>query len=132
MIKLKKELYASEEREVTKNPAVSPRQVSYDAPSTLFVTSGNQESDEKNEINLGRKKSSKNAPRVCDIDVLDYDKKVFTSEMNLPHPRMHLRNFVLMPLYEINRDWTHPVTKLHIKSLILSLSNRDITSIKQI
>ena len=84
------------------------------------------------EINLGRKKSSKNAPRVCDIDVLDYNKKVFSSEINLPHPRMHLRNFVLMPLYEINRDWTHPVTKLHIKSLILSLSNRDITSIKQI
>ncbi len=84
------------------------------------------------EINLGRKKSSKNAPRVCDIDILDYDKKVLSSEINLPHPRMHLRNFVLIPLYEINRDWTHPVTKLHIKSLILSLSNRDITSIKQI
>ena len=84
------------------------------------------------ELILGRKKTFKNAPRLCDIDILDYNKKVFSRIINLPHPRMHSRNFVLIPLYEINRNWTHPVTKLHIKSLILSLSNRDIRSIKQI
>ena len=84
------------------------------------------------EVIIGRKKASKNAPRICDIDILDYDKKKSFNKIIFPHPRMHLRNFVLMPLYEINRDWTHPVTKLHIKSLILSLSNRDITSIKKI
>jgi len=84
------------------------------------------------EVNLGRKKTSKNAPRVCDIDILDYNKKTLFSEINLPHPRMHSRNFVLIPLYEIDKKWTHPITRLHIKSLILSLSNRDITSIKKI
>ena len=86
----------------------------------------------KIELDLGRKKSVKNSPRVCDIDVLDYDKKETKNEIILPHPRMHARNFVLFPLYEINKDWIHPVSKLHIKKLILSLSNKDITSIKQI
>ena len=84
------------------------------------------------EISLGRKKTFKNSPRVCDIDVLDYDKKTISNGIILPHPRMHSRNFVLLPLYEIDKNWIHPTTKHHIKRLILSLSNRDITSIKQI
>ena len=84
------------------------------------------------EIFLGRKKSFKNSPRICDIDVLDYCKKTISNGIILPHPRMHSRNFVLLPLYEIDRNWIHPTTKHHIKRLILSLSNRDITSIKQI
>ena len=84
------------------------------------------------EKNLGRKKSVKNSPRICDIDILDYNKKRLNKGIVLPHPRMHLRNFVLFPLFEINKDWFHPVLKDHIKRLILLLSNRDITSIKKI
>ena len=84
------------------------------------------------EKNLGRKKSVINSPRICDIDVLDFNKKIINKEIILPHPRMHRRNFVLLPLFEINKDWVHPVSKKHIKRLILLLSNRDIRSIKQI
>ena len=84
------------------------------------------------EVNLGRKKTLKNSPRECDIDIIDYNNKKINSMINLPHPRMHKRNFVLIPLFEINRAWIHPVLKLDIKSLIFSLSNRDIRSIKQI
>ena len=86
----------------------------------------------KIETNLGRKKTLKNSPRECDIDIIDYNNKKINSMINLPHPRMHKRNFVLIPLFEINRAWIHPVLKLDIKSLIFSLSNRDIRSIKQI
>ena len=50
----------------------------------------------------------------------------------LPHPRMHQRNFVLLPLYELNKDWIHPILNQPIKQLILSLSNKDIRSIKKI
>ena len=50
----------------------------------------------------------------------------------LPHPHMHTRNFVLFPLFEINKNWKHPISKEHIKKLICSLSNKDISSIKQI
>ena len=84
------------------------------------------------EKKLGRKKSIRNSPRICDIDILDYNKKCLNKDIILPHPRMHSRNFVLFPLFEINKDWFHPVLKNHIKRLILLLSNRDITSIKQL
>ena len=84
------------------------------------------------EIDLGRKKMKKNAPRECDIDVIDYLNKEISGKIILPHPRMHLRNFVLLPLFEINRNWMHPISKQHIKYLIFSLPNRDIRSIKQI
>ena len=84
------------------------------------------------EKTLGRKKTKRNSPRECDIDIVDYNKVIKQKNINLPHPRMHTRNFVLIPLYEIDRNWTHPITKEHIKSLIFSLPRRDITSIKQI
>ena len=83
------------------------------------------------EKKLGRKKAPKNSPRVCDIDIIDFDKLVLNGKLNLPHSRMHERSFVLFPLFEIDKNWHHPVYKNHIKSLILSLSNRDIRSIKQ-
>ena len=84
------------------------------------------------ETKLGRKQSFKNSPRICDIDILDYKKKRSIKSIILPHPRLHNRNFVLFPLFEIDKKWIHPITKYHIKRLILSLSKRDITSIKQI
>ena len=84
------------------------------------------------EKKLGRKKTPKNSPRVCDIDILDFKRKKISREIILPHPRMHIRNFVLLPLFEINKDWKHPITKEHIKRLMLLLSNRDITSIKKV
>ena len=84
------------------------------------------------ETKLGRKQSFKNSPRICDIDILDYKKKNSIKSIILPHPRLHSRNFVLFPLFEISKNWIHPTTKHHIKRLIFSLSKRDITSIKQI
>ena len=86
----------------------------------------------KIEKSLGRKKKSKNSPRECDIDILDYNQTNNVSKnINLPHPRMHKRNFVLIPLFEIDKNWIHPKSRQHIKSLIFTLSNTDITSIKQ-
>ena len=86
------------------------------------------------ENQLGRKKAKKNAPRTCDLDIIDFNNLVSkkTDKINLPHKMMHKRNFVLLPLFEIDKDWKHPKTKQHIKSLIFSLSNNDIRSIKQI
>ena len=84
------------------------------------------------ETYLGRKKSPRKSPRICDIDILDYNQKIEKNGIILPHPRIHNRNFVLLPLFEINKNWTHPDTKHHIKRIISYLSNQDITSIKQI
>ena len=82
------------------------------------------------EISLGRKKAAKNSPRTCDIDIVDFNQKVNANGINVPHPRMHQRNFVLIPLFEIEKTWKYPNSKRYIKNLIFSLSNSDIRSIK--
>ena len=86
----------------------------------------------KIEIQLGRKKGKKNSPRKCDIDIIDYKSLVFKGNIITPHPKMHVRNFVLFPLYELNKNWIHPISKIGIKKLIFSLPIKDIRSIKQI
>ncbi|MDC0454805.1 2-amino-4-hydroxy-6-hydroxymethyldihydropteridine diphosphokinase [Candidatus Pelagibacter sp.] len=84
------------------------------------------------EKKLGRKKASKNSPRICDIDIIDFDRLVLNGSLNLPHSRMHERNFVLFPLFEIEKGWIHPVKKTNIKKLIFSLPIKDIRSINRI
>ena len=86
------------------------------------------------EEKLERKRNYKNEPRTCDIDILDYDKKIIKSSTNIkliiPHPEMHKRNFVLLPLFEITKRWTHPIKKIDIKKLVNSLELRELRAIK--
>ena len=87
------------------------------------------------ELKLGRVRSKKNAPRTCDIDIIDYDKMILKEKNNkliLPHPRMDERNFVLLPLFEVDKSWKHPKSKINIVNLINSLPVKDLRSIKQI
>ena len=84
------------------------------------------------EVKLGRKKTPKNSPRECDIDIIDFNGLISQDKLNLPHKMMHKRNFVLLPLFEIEKKWVHPIKKISIKKLINSLSNHDISSIKKI
>ena len=84
------------------------------------------------EVKLGRKKSPKNSPRECDIDIIDFNGLILQDRLILPHKMMHKRNFVLFPLFEIEKEWVHPIKKVGIKKLILSLRENDIRSIKQI
>ena len=83
------------------------------------------------EIKLGRKKGLKNSPRICDIDIIDFNGLISNTVLILPHKLMHKRNFVLFPLFEIEKQWHHPVLNADIKSLIFSLPNKDIRSIKK-
>ena len=87
------------------------------------------------ESNLGRVRLKKNEPRTCDIDIIDYDKMILNEkncQLILPHPRMSKRNFVLLPLFEIDKSWKHPKSKINIVNLINSLPVKDLRSIKQI
>ena len=87
------------------------------------------------ELKLGRVRLKKNSPRTCDIDIIDYDKKILNEKNNkliLPHPRMNERNFVLLPLFEVDKSWKHPKSKNNIVNLINSLPVKDLRSIKQI
>ena len=84
------------------------------------------------EQKLGRIRSLRNAPRTCDIDLISYRNKILSNNISIPHKSMIKRNFVLFPLFEIERKWAHPITKKNIKQLIYLLPNNDIRSIKQI
>ena len=90
----------------------------------------------KVEIELGRKRFKKNEPRTWDIDIIDYEQKIlkFKKHLNLtiPHPFIEHRNFVLLPLFEIAKNWKHPVSKVKIAKLISFLKEEDLRSIKQI
>jgi 2-amino-4-hydroxy-6-hydroxymethyldihydropteridine diphosphokinase len=61
------------------------------------------------ETQLGSKKMVAKGPRLLDMDILLYGAEVIdTAELQVPHPRMHLRKFVLAPLVEIAADVMHP------------------------
>ena len=57
---------------------------------------------------------------------------IIKKKLILPHPLMSSRNFVLLPLYEIDKTWKHPKTNINIEKLIKSLPIKDLRSIKQI
>ena len=77
------------------------------------------------EKKLGRLKSKKNNPRIIDIDIVDFKNFIKnTNKLVLPHPRCHLRNFVLYPIFEIDPNWSHPILKKNAKYLINKLNRK--------
>ena len=85
------------------------------------------------EQKIGRIRSKKNDPRSCDIDIIDYNQQVINQEkLTVPHLRMTKRSFVLLPLFEINKSWIHPKSKVNVVKLINSLPIKDLRSITQI
>ena len=89
----------------------------------------------KIEKKLGRTKSKRNHPRVCDIDIIDYNgeiihRKLGKHKLNIPHKRMHNRNFVLFPLYEIDKDWVHPKLNKNIVILMSNLASDQLLGVK--
>lgn len=61
------------------------------------------------EQRMGSKKLVARGPRLIDLDILLYGQQIVdTAELQVPHPRMHLRRFVLQPLAEIAPDLKHP------------------------
>ena len=73
------------------------------------------------EREFGREATKRNAPRPLDLDILDFNGKIEEGPPTLPHPRLHERGFVLLPLRDVAPDWIHPVKSLGVHSLIESL-----------
>lgn len=77
------------------------------------------------EVALGRQTTFQNGPRLIDIDLLFFDELVLnTPILTLPHPRLHERGFVLLPMMDIAPDLFHPVIQKSIRELAAS-SNLD-------
>jgi len=77
------------------------------------------------ETAFGRLRSAPNATRTLDIDLLDYEGRILTEGITLPHPRIRERSFVLVPLVQIAPDWRHPVTGERAADLLAGLADRD-------
>ncbi len=73
---------------------------------------------------MGRRKAGKFDPRVIDVDLLLYESiSLRTSTLTIPHPRMHERAFVLVPLADIAGKLIHPVLKKSIHALVAALGD---------
>ncbi|MEM9043939.1 MAG: 2-amino-4-hydroxy-6-hydroxymethyldihydropteridine diphosphokinase [Pseudomonadota bacterium] len=105
------------------------------------------------EANLGRSREWRWAPRVCDLDLLFRGQQVLPDEQTcaewmaldqgkaqtvvpphliLPHPRMHERAFVLLPLAEICPNWCHPLTGKTVEEMASALAAADLQQLEPI
>jgi 2-amino-4-hydroxy-6-hydroxymethyldihydropteridine diphosphokinase len=76
---------------------------------------------------LGSKKLIARGPRIIDLDVLFYQSEVIrTAEMEIPHPRMAERRFVLVPLAELAPAFRHPVLHATIGELLAATPDKSI------
>lgn len=71
------------------------------------------------ENHFGRVRRERWGPRTLDLDILAYgDRIVNLADLTIPHPRLHERRFVLVPLREIAPDWRHPLLLASAESLL--------------
>ncbi len=67
------------------------------------------------------KRSAQWGPRSIDIDIIFYENIIVDTDLlKIPHPRMHLRNFVLIPLLEIAPEYVHPQLNQTVEELYLA------------
>ena len=79
------------------------------------------------EDSAGRARPVPNAARTLDLDVIDMGGLVRPApDPVLPHPRAHLRLFVLLPLRDVAPDWRHPVTGSSVAALLAGLPPQDV------
>ena len=92
--------------------AVAAATTSFDAAETLAIL-------HQVEAHFGRVRSVRNAARVLDLDLLDFGGQIHNqAKLTVPHPRMHERAFVLVPLSDLVTDWAHPLTGQSLVALI--------------
>ena len=82
---------------------------------------------------VGRVERFRNGAREIDIDILFYDNVVYKDEeLEIPHPRLQERDFVLQPFADINPDFSHPVLKKTIRKLLATLPEGQRSVIKKL
>lgn len=71
------------------------------------------------ETKMGRKRIIKNGPRIIDLDILFYNKEsINTINLKIPHPELHKRNFVMLPMNQIAPNLKHPTINKTINVLL--------------
>jgi 2-amino-4-hydroxy-6-hydroxymethyldihydropteridine diphosphokinase len=81
---------------------------------------------QKNELDLNRKREIHWGPRTIDLDILLYnDENIESEQLKIPHPRMHERAFVLIPLYEVNPKLILKTVNQPIEKTIAELQDKE-------
>jgi 2-amino-4-hydroxy-6-hydroxymethyldihydropteridine diphosphokinase len=78
------------------------------------------------ETDMGRVRNEKWGPRVIDLDLLLYGEDIIReSDLEVPHPQMHLRRFVLVPLAELDPDVIHPILANTASQMLSALKGEE-------
>jgi 2-amino-4-hydroxy-6-hydroxymethyldihydropteridine diphosphokinase len=85
------------------------------------------------EEEFGRIREVRNAPRTLDLDLLDYDGRIEHGALELPHPRIAERAFVLKPLNDVAPEWRHPVSLRRASELLEAIppAERDAVRVSE-
>lgn len=79
------------------------------------------------EVQMGRMKTFRYGPRLIDLDILFYGDRILDSEtLTIPHPHLHERAFVLVPLNEIAPDFLHPILSKTVAALLKDVETREV------
>ena len=79
------------------------------------------------EKKMGRMKTFRNGPRLIDLDILFYGQRVMErSKLCIPHPRLHERSFVLVPLKDIAPEFNHPVLNMTVESMLAKINTEGV------
>ncbi|HJS29596.1 MAG TPA: 2-amino-4-hydroxy-6-hydroxymethyldihydropteridine diphosphokinase, partial [Anaerolineales bacterium] len=80
------------------------------------------------ELLVGRQPTFRYGPRLIDIDILLYDDIVYRSgALEIPHPQLHQRAFVLVPLCDLAPDLVHPVSGMRMSDLLAAVDSSGVT-----
>lgn len=77
------------------------------------------------EADFGRIRLVRNEARPLDLDLISYNDEILNGDVEIPHPRMHDRGFVLIPLSEVAPNWIHPTLKKSVWDLVGALPEDD-------
>jgi 2-amino-4-hydroxy-6-hydroxymethyldihydropteridine diphosphokinase len=81
---------------------------------------------QETERGLGRHDQHRAGPRTMDLDLLFYGQQIMKRpNLTIPHPKVHLRRFVLAPLVEIDPGWNHPILNTTVKELLDGLKDSE-------
>lgn len=115
-------VYETEPRDLTDQPWFLNQVV--EVETSLFPRQL-QKRLQKIERELGRKPTVPKGPRLIDLDILLFGGVlVSTPDLQIPHPRMNERRFVLEPLAELTPDLRHPGTKRTVREMLAQVANQ--------
>lgn len=82
------------------------------------------------EAEMGREKTFRNGPRLIDLDILFYGQEVFEGELlQIPHPRLQDRAFILVPLNDLAPDFIHPVLQENVRDMLAKVDAAGVKSL---